>query len=145
MKNLPKFVWVSEDGTRVNGRIEYDSITNKIVGFVLPLSKGLTQVKRFIASSSPVIQEYFQGGVKASYAYVIVAQPLTPGSPSYCVGMFGTDNKFNHKDVIERWKYIKNEAEKFGIVVLGFASDGDTRLLKAMRIVSGLGNLKDVK
>lgn len=143
MKNLPKVIWISEDGTRVNGRIEYDSICNKIVGFVLPLAKGLPQSNRFIASSSSVIQEYFQEGVKSSYAYVIVAQPLTPGSPSYCVSMFGTDNKFNHKDVIERWKYIKQEAKKFGITVLGFSSDGDTRLLKAMRIVSGLGNLKE--
>lgn len=142
---IPKVIWMSEDGTRVNGRIEYDPVSNKIVGFVLPLNKGLPETKTFLASSSAAIQHYFETGIKATYAYVFVAQPLTPGSHSYCVGLFGTDNRFTYKDVIQRWQRLKEEACKFGITILGFSSDGDTRLLKAMRVKSGLGAQSSVR
>jgi len=35
-RNLPLCVWISEDGTRITGKIEYDSLSNKIIGFVIP-------------------------------------------------------------------------------------------------------------
>lgn len=111
---------MSEDGTRVSGRIEYYPISNKIFGFVLPLNKGLPGKNTFLASSSAAIQHSFQTGIKATYAYVFVAQPLIPGSHSYCVSLFGTDNRFTYKDVIQRWQRLKEEACKFGITILGF-------------------------
>ena len=46
----------------------------------------------------------------------------------------GTDNKSTAEDVLQRWAYIKRAAEEHGIWIAGFSSDGDTRLLKAMRI-----------
>lgn len=38
--NLLNYIWVSEDATRVTGKIVYDCTTNKIVGFVQPLIDG---------------------------------------------------------------------------------------------------------
>lgn len=35
--NLPKIVSLSEDGTRIVNRIQYDKGTNQLVGFVLPI------------------------------------------------------------------------------------------------------------
>lgn len=34
--NLPKIVSLSEDATRITGRVQYDAKTNEIIGFVLP-------------------------------------------------------------------------------------------------------------
>lgn len=36
--NIPKIVWMCEDGTRINGRVQYSTSNNKNVGFVLPLN-----------------------------------------------------------------------------------------------------------
>lgn len=47
--------------------------------------------------------------------------------------MYGTDNRLTASDVVQRWNTIEINAEKYGIAILGFSSDGDTRLLKAMR------------
>jgi hypothetical protein len=37
--NLPLKVWISEDGTRILDKVEYDPQTNQLVGLVLPLEK----------------------------------------------------------------------------------------------------------
>ncbi|CAH0558700.1 unnamed protein product [Brassicogethes aeneus] len=131
--NLSKTVWISEDATRITGKIQYDSRTNKLIGFVLPLKDGVPQTNAYIATSYNAIQKYFQTGVKAMYVYVVLALPLGNNSPSYCLSLFGTDNKFTGQDVIKRWKHLKKLAKEYGITVVGFSSDGDTRLLKSMR------------
>ncbi|CAG9820579.1 unnamed protein product [Phaedon cochleariae] len=132
-RNLPKVVWISEDGTRVTGRIEYDSKSNKLVGFTLPLIDGLPKTNTFIATSAKAIQDYFLSSSKSNYAYVVMAQPLSKSAPPFCLVIFGTDNKFDSNDVTKRWEHIKENLRRRGITVLGFSSDGDTRLLKTMR------------
>lgn len=74
----------------------------------------------------------------ADYAYVVMAQPLSNNCPSFCISVFGTDNKFTYSDVLSRWEKMKTLAQKNGIEILGFSSDGDTRLLKCMRLNSQL-------
>ncbi|KAK5647414.1 hypothetical protein RI129_002306 [Pyrocoelia pectoralis] len=71
--NLPRVIWVSEDGTGITGKIQYCKSLDSIVGFVSPLG---------------------QNG----------------------------------------WKFLKESAQRHDIRILGFSSDGDTRLLKCMRI-----------
>lgn len=136
-RNLAKIVWISEDGTRINGKIEYDARTNTILGFVLPLNKGIPNNKAYLATSAEVIENYFLTCEKAEYAYCIMAQPLHDTSPAFCLSVFGTNNKFTYLDVSSRWEIIKSEAAKFGIKILGFSSDGDPRLLKAMKNDAG--------
>ncbi|KAL0100589.1 hypothetical protein PUN28_019732 [Cardiocondyla obscurior] len=105
-RNASKVIWIAEDATRITGKIEYDSRSNKILGFVLPLKNGLPDKKKYIATSAEAIQNCFKIG----------------------------NNKFNAKNVVDRWTYLKKKAKKFGIIIAGFSSDEDTRLLKAMRI-----------
>jgi len=133
-RNLPLCVWVSEDGTRVMGKIQYDQISNKVIGFVLPFENGMANVNAYLATSANTIGQYFKNNEKANYAYVIMAKPLHENAPTFCLSIFGTNNKFNHKDVINRWNTMEKMAEDFGIKILGYSSDGDTRLLKAMQI-----------
>ena len=127
-RNLPLCIWLSEDGTRLTGKIEYDSLTNKVIVFVLPFINGCAQVNLFEATSaykiilSLIMHMYF------------MAQPLSDSTPPFCVSIFGTDNRLNYSDVIARWKKNNQMASEIGITILGFSSDRDTRLLKAMQI-----------
>lgn len=69
---------------------------------------------------------------------VIIAQPLSDAAPSFCLALFGSDNKFTTKSVLNRWEHLKAEANKFGIIIEGYATDGDSRCLKAMKIITKL-------
>lgn len=136
-RELPMVVWVSEDATGITGRIQYCSKTDSIIGFVSPLGEdGLPKSSCFPANSAQNIQKYFAENERSKYAYVIMAQSPVDKSASFCLSVFGTDNRFTNRDVARRWHTIKEEAKKFGIRILGFSSDGDTRLLKTMRIFS---------
>lgn len=133
-KNLPLVVWISEDGTRITFRIQYDPSSNQIVGFVLPFdSNGVPKPNSYPATSASKIMSYFENGTKAANVYTIMAQPAHDKSAAFCLGLFGTDNKFTSSHVVKRWKWMQKEALKEGILILGFSSDGDAKLLKAMR------------
>lgn len=59
-RKLPLQVWLSEDATRVTGRIQYDSKTNQLVGFVLPLDgNGMPIQMSFMARSAKEIEDHF--------------------------------------------------------------------------------------
>ncbi|KAE8749159.1 hypothetical protein FOCC_FOCC004066 [Frankliniella occidentalis] len=132
-RNLPLTVWLSEDGTRVNGRIQYDSKSNQIKGFVLPLNEdGLPITGSFPATSASLIKSYYDDGRVSSNAYLVVAQPLTPNAPSFCLALFGTDNKFSAKDVYRRWSWTSHCLKEVGVTIAGVSGDGDTKVLSAM-------------
>lgn len=126
-RNLPLFVWVSEDATRITGRVEYDSPTNRCVGFPPPLDQcGMPDVSIFTATDAETIEELFRKYPTAKNAYVVLAQPLQIGAPPFWLMLFGTDNKFKAQDVVNRWRYVKSKAAEQGIVVVGFSGDGGT-------------------
>jgi hypothetical protein len=130
-------VWISEDATKITGKIEYNSKNNTVVGFEIPQENGLPKTNFFEATSAQNTR-FFRNQKRADYAYGVMAQCPVDGCPSFCLNIFGTDNCFTHEDVLSRWNRIKMEATKNGIKILGFSSDGDTMLLKAMRISSKL-------
>lgn len=109
--------------------------SNKIIGFTLPLnpSNGLPITNSFIATDAKRISEIFQNSRKSNYAYVLMAQPPFPNAAAFCLCVYGTDNIFKHSDVIKRWRTMKYIAKENGIDIVGFALDGDSRLLKTMR------------
>lgn len=59
-RNLPICVWINEDGTRISGKIEYDSLSNKVIGFVMPFEYGSVKVTAFESTSAVAIMNYFQ-------------------------------------------------------------------------------------
>jgi len=69
-----------------------------------------------------------------------MAKALVDKAPSFCTCIYGTDNRFKYSDVIARWKVMTELAANVGIKILGFLSDGDTRLLKAMKIKNSMPN-----
>lgn len=134
-KGYPKIVVAQEDATRIIHRAQYNPSNNQVVGFVPKISNnGLPEVSSFPATSASVIKSYFESNPICNYAYVVMVQPLVDKATPFVLCIFGTDNKFNAKDVARRWQWVKNEGkEKYGITFLANCSDGDTRLMKCMQ------------
>jgi len=125
--NASKTISLGEDTTRAMTRIEYDSETNKLVGFMLPCDdKGLPLCDAFLATSFEVIESHFKSGSVAQYGFVYMAQPLAVGVPALCLACMGTDNKFNADAVSKCWKYIYDELSQRGISLISVGADGDS-------------------
>jgi hypothetical protein len=79
-RNLPLVVGISEDGTRVLSRVEYDPQSNQLIGFVTPLDKnGIPTKMAFPAICASAIAKYFASVPKASYVIAIMVQPICLG------------------------------------------------------------------
>lgn len=57
-RNLPLKISLSEDSTRIVGRVQYDSTTNQLMGFVLPMNKKKWNANS-ICISSNTCRRYF--------------------------------------------------------------------------------------
>lgn len=135
--DAPLVIAISEDATRVIGRVEYDSETNRLVGFVLPCnSDGLPLADSFLAVSLEIIEECFKSQEISKFAYVFMAQCILQHVPAFCLGCIGSNNCFDATDVLKRWQYIFSQCQKRNINVISFGGDGDSRLLRAMKISS---------
>ena len=136
---LSGIVTIGEDATRIISRVEYDNQTDRCVGFVLPIDENsLPIINSFVATSYEQIEHMFSNYSIAKYAYAYMVKPLDSQSPSFCLGCLGTDNKFIAETVIMRWNYIVSECKKRNIHVISFGGDGDSRLMRAMQISTGL-------
>lgn len=139
-RDMPMVVALSEDATSVQNRIQFDSKTNQLIGFVLPTdeSNGMPIPFVYKARTATEILEHFAKDIPISYSVnVIMAQPLG-SAPAFCLLVFGSCNKYKAMDVAKRWNYIAKELEKIGITVLIFSSDSDTKYNSAMRFLSGI-------
>lgn len=107
------YVWLSEDGSGVNQKITYDVSSNKLVGLTLPLSEisGMPITSSFVASSLNEIEKHMKNQ-PSTLVYLIIAQPIKSNSPPFVLQIFGSNNKFSTEDVINRWKYTKEELKK---------------------------------
>lgn len=135
LKKYPRKVWIEEDQTRIKGRIEYWSKTNQVVGFVLPTTgKGLPANNCFLATSANTIKDFFLNNAMSTYVNVIVAQPIKDGAHPFCIASYGTINKFDTRDVLNRWDHISATCNSYGITVEGYSGDADSKILRAMNI-----------
>lgn len=140
-RSLKAVVCLSEDATRITGRVQYDSKTNQLVGFVLPTSTvtGMPIPFMYPARNAEEILAHFSANnTPASFLNVVMAQPIA-NVPAFCLLMFSSDSKYNSNDVRNRWEYITAKLESVGIKVLTISSDSDAKFNKAMRLLSRLG------
>ncbi|XP_065088584.1 uncharacterized protein LOC135710062 [Ochlerotatus camptorhynchus] len=135
----PLIVALSEDGTAVSPNIEYDPRSDSLRGLVAPFdvhgmpSKDVLKATTLIKMVNDM-QTYHVG----EYLYVIMALPMAVGASPICIFYMCSDNRFTYTDVISRWTFVEAELQKVGISVVSISSDGDTRLLKAMKERSGI-------
>lgn len=103
-RQLPNIVALSEDATRITGRIQYDSKSNEIIGFALPFDNvtGMPIPHSYQARSAEEILRHFSNANSiANHVYVVMAQPLADVAP-FCLMVFGSDAKFTAENVINR-------------------------------------------
>lgn len=143
-RNLPLVVSLAEDGTGITNRLQYDSTTNQIIGFVLPISpvNGMPVPYSYKARTAPEIVSHFNNESPiASLINVVMAQPISDKRVTpFCLLLFASDNRYNSEDVQRRWTYIINVLNELGIKVLSFSSDSDPKYNSAMRSLSSLGS-----
>lgn len=130
---FPLVVMLVEDGTKIQQHAQHDSRSDCLTGCVPPFDEaGMPRVDYFKATSAYAVKKHLESSRLADTAYVQLAVPLAPEAAPYVLFYVGTDNKFSHDDVRRRWKTTKRLLKNEGIKVIGFASDGDPKLLKAM-------------
>ena len=102
--NASLVVAISEDATWLISRVEYDSATNRLVGFVLPYnSEGLPLADSFLITSFDFIESCFQSNEVSKIAYVYMAKPIAHNIPAFYLGCVGSNNCFTATDVLQRW------------------------------------------
>lgn len=132
----PLTITLCEDGTRIRAAVEYDHSSDSIKGLVADLdSNGLPTQGNFKAISPYRIADNLEKFAIGNYAYVQVAIPLTLGAVPYVLYHTCSNNKFEFKDVLSRWTYTESLLRSEGITT--HASDGDSRLMKAMKVRAG--------
>lgn len=143
-RNLPFVVSLSEDGTGITNRLQYDSTINQIIGFVSPNNpeNGLPVPYSYKARTAAEIESHFKNNSPmASFINVVMAQPMSDQRvPPFCLLLFASDNRYKSVDVQRRWSYIIDELNELGIEVSSFSSDSDPKYNSAMRSLSSLGS-----
>lgn len=139
-RNCPLKVFISEDQTAIVKRPRYDPSSNQLIGYVNTVSPatGFPSPNVNTINTLKDITDKVKHGILSHNAYVFMAQPLVDNTPAFCLTIFGSDNRFLSDDVLKRWAFIEELAKCEGIIIEGFASDGDTRCLKAMKITADL-------
>lgn len=145
-RNFQLVVWISEDQTKVVEQVVYDTKSNRLLGFVSTLdSNGFPNEMNFVATSAYTIKKHFDNGIRAPYVNIVMAQPLNSNASAFCIAAYGSDNKFNYKDVGNRWKFLEDRCLQKQIKVLGFSTDGASQFMKNMKEESELGISLDTK
>lgn len=140
-RNLPLKVSISEDATRIIGRVQYDSTTNQLMGFVLPINEnnGMPIPFAFPAKNAESILSHFSNQNSTSqFLNVVMAQPLA-NVPPFGLMVYGTDNKQSTNDIIKRWHYLHEQLKEKNINLVAISTDSDPRYNSAMRYLSKLG------
>lgn len=94
--------------------MKFDPVTNQIIGAVLPINQksGIPESFIFNANTAAEMQMISRKPVSA-IVYTVLAQPLVEKAPPFVLQVFGTDNKFKSKDVVNRWSHTIIELEKY--------------------------------
>lgn len=141
-RQLPLAVSISEDATRIVNRVQYDSRTNQLIGFTLPLNceTGMPIPFSYGARSADEIFNHFASDNNvSSFLNVIMAQPISKNVAPFCLLIFGSNNRYTANDVSKRWQYIQKQLENVGIETITVSSDSDPKYNAAMRELSQLG------
>lgn len=106
-------VWLCEDGSGINTKVELDPLTNQLVGIVLPFNSknGMPISFTFLADSAEKMRKHMEERT-STHVYIVLAQPLIQNAPPFILQIFGTDNTFTAQNVLQRWNWTAAELKK---------------------------------
>jgi len=127
---------VTEDATSTLARLDGELKSNPDTGLHEVWVEGLEEP--LLVPNEPgwedTLQKQFDAKKEESlarYVYVWTLVPQLPNAPYLPLFMVPTNNRFNSRWVWEWWEFIMAEAVENAIELMGFNSDGDSRLRKA--------------
>lgn len=111
--NCENIVWLCEDATGINQKVEYHPASNQLIGLKLPIDTktGMPIPFTFLANTAEDIESHSKKPF-ATLVYVVLALPLKPGVPPFVLQIYGTDNTFTAENVMQRWKHTIEELKK---------------------------------
>ena len=126
---------ITEDATstllRLDGELKTNAETGEqevwIEGFDEPIK--VTDVEGWEKNLQDVFDARKEDSL-ARYVYVWTLVPQLPSAPYLPLFMVATNNKFDSRWVWQWWEFIMAEALDNGVNIIGFNSDGDSRLRK---------------
>lgn len=139
-EDTPKLMIITEDATKIVPRIVYDAKNYSFMGLTdndTPLRDFHKQNNTPQFKNIKIAHKSLTEQVLAQYVYVLMAQPLLHGVKATPLLMYAQP-KFYWRDVLEQKLALKEYLYTLGIICVAFASDGDSRCLKAMIEVIGL-------
>lgn len=106
-------IWLCEDASGIDVKVELDPSTNQLVGLVLPFDSenGMPITFTFLAESTEKIQKHMKEAT-STHVYIVLAQPLIQNAPPFILQIFGSDNTFTAQNVFQRWKHTTQELKK---------------------------------
>lgn len=111
--NAPKIIWIAEDATGIIEKVVYDVESSQLIGIVLPLDeKGMPITFTFRVQSIDEIEQFMQKRM-STVVYLVMAQPIKRKTAPFLLQIFGSDNKFQTNDVMNRWEHTKSELKKY--------------------------------
>lgn len=111
--NAGNDVWICEDGSGLIPKVLYDPASDELIGMTLPIVNGTGCPKRFESTTSNEEEiKKFCSMTKSSHVYLVLAIPLKEGVPPYILQLYGTDNRFNSENVVNRWNYTIEELKE---------------------------------
>ena len=129
------------DDTQVKDFIEYDTATDRFIGFCLLQKEAIPDSDSFKFQTFEEIRSAFETHAKAKYAHCIVAKPVDVRCPSFILCVIGTDSRYDHNDDALRWKHIADHLKEIEITIVSNGADGAGPFLKAMVSESKLFSL----
>ena len=139
LEHLKKFhsplaVNIQLDDTRIVHKIEHDSVTDRFVGFILPLRRedGTPLCNAFRIDKFEDLKATFEHGKCSKFAHCITAQPVDVTTPSFVLFILITGSKYTADIIQKRWNLMDKELGRRGINIISFGADGAGPFLKAM-------------
>ena len=140
--DAPFFVNIQLDDSRIINKVEYDSVTDRFVGFCLPIKNGLPTADAFVLQTFEQIKLAVDKETVGKYAHCIVAKAVDTSVPSFVLFTMCTDSKYDHKQTLQRWNYIEQQLSVREVKVISNGADGAGPFLKAMIMKSNLDGRK---
>ena len=114
------------------------------MGFSTPLVKEVPTINQFQTDGFADLQRWFKEYDKSTMINIHLIEPLLTRSNAsvhfcpYILATYGTNNRFKAINVLRRWFFLYNKCKDQDNHLVGFATDCDSRYLKAMRLSLGV-------
>lgn len=107
-------VWISEDGSGIVPKTQYDPVRDELVGMTLEFDDKTGCPIKFesTAKDAEEIKKFMKFN-KSTLVYIVIAVPLNENVPPFILQLFGTNNKFNTTNVVRRWIHIVRELKRY--------------------------------